>query len=265
MKTFLEDTHFAAAQYLGDRDQQQDSCRFVSYGDRKSLVANLADGMGGYEGGKVASETVISSFLTQLSALDKSGKNQGDTIEMTRRLAKFTVEANRALKRKIERSPKEMVGMGTTFLSVFINQNEFGFTSVGDSPLLHWDAQRQLLNRLNDDHSMMEEIYMKLIRSEWSEEQKRNLLAQRSTLRSALIGEPIRIQQTRAPFKAKPGDILVLGSDGLLSLEHHRIAEILRKHQRESAVSICSKMTSRIEEKRIKGQDNATVMVVVFP
>jgi protein phosphatase len=244
---------FAALQLQGGRPYQED--HFGCLNDlgeadpRPSrLLIVLADGMGGHTGGALASSAAVETFL---EAYQKVG---GDTSV---RLEASLESSNERIRIEVAQN-HELVGMGCTLVAAAFLDGGLVWVSVGDSPLLR--LREGELMQLNADHSMAPLIAMRVDAGEMSEEEAARH-PQRNALRSALIGEPIPHTDVReTPVRLKPGDKFVLASDGLQTLSNREIAAILGEEA--DALDLARKLLRAVEEKRRRGQDNTTVIVV---
>lgn len=191
-------------QHQGGRPYQEDSWALRPLADG-SLLAVVADGMGGHAGGAVASKLVVEAFLAALHR----GLSLADGLK----------EANEAVRKGAAGKP-DLAGMGSTVIAAIVKDDEAHWISVGDSPF--YRVANGKLERLNADHSMAPQI---------DELQERGVLSAeeaaahpgRHTLREAVMGEPLTlIDEGRR--KIGPGTRLLLCSDGVQSLSHDAIA-----------------------------------------
>ena len=113
----------AALSLIGDREDQQDSLGYVLRQDEGIIV--VADGMGGYEGGKTASELAVKTFLSQYDE-NHSSVNQTEMMIAT---AKKTDELIAGLKNE----NGGLLKAGSTVVSISINRRKLMWCSVGDS------------------------------------------------------------------------------------------------------------------------------------
>ena len=185
-------------QHQGARPYQEDSwaLRTLGYG---SLLAVVADGMGGHAGGAIASKLAVEAFV---HALEQGGG-----------LADGLREANEAVGKGAVGKP-DLAGMGATLVAAQVRGDEVRWISVGDSPFFVVSAGR--LERLNADHSMAPQIDEMLKRGLLTEEEAVHHPA-RHTLREAVMGEPLTLidkGRRRLGADAK----LLLCSDGVQTL-----------------------------------------------
>ena len=107
-----------------------------------TVLAVLADGMGGHVGGALASNLVCTTLLETYA----KGK---ETV--SRRLAMSLDAANQAIRRKGTANP-QLMGMGATAVGVAFCPDGAHWISVGDSPLYLY--RKGELTRVNEDHSL---------------------------------------------------------------------------------------------------------------
>jgi serine/threonine protein phosphatase PrpC len=185
-------------QHQGARPYQEDSWALRTLGDG-SLLAVVADGMGGHAGGATASKLAVEAFV---HALEQGGG-----------LADGLREANEAVGKGAVGNP-DLAGMGATLVAAQVRGDEVRWISVGDSPFFLVSAGR--LERLNADHSMAPQIDEMLKRGLLTEEEAIHHPA-RHTLREAVMGEPLTLidkGSRRLGADAK----LLLCSDGVQTL-----------------------------------------------
>jgi len=170
----------------------------------------VADGMGGAQAGEVASRIAT-------EALDESKAGQ----EAPERYLRAVAEAANQRIHGLAQRDASRSGMGTTLTAVLIGDDEISIGHVGDSrAYLYRDGE---LRRLTSDHSLVEELRRQgRLTDEQAEEHP-----QRSIITRALGPEP-KVDVDTMTYPARPGDVILLCSDGLTTMIGEReIAEIL--------------------------------------
>ena len=115
--------------------------------------------------------------------------------------------------------------MGCTIIAAWIDDLGIRWTSVGDSLLLLYRLPDVI--RLNADHSLGSFLdeqarQNRITRSEAKRNRNRN------ALRSALTGSKIDLIDLRSePLELRPGDWVLLASDGICSLHGDEIADVV--------------------------------------
>ena len=175
-------------------------------------IVILADGMGGYNAGEVASgmaTTVLASELesafatTPPHALDRgSGKSYAHAC-----LRDKIASTNLAIHAASE-SQMQLAGMGTTLVAALFHDNQVTVAHVGDSRLYRLRGDE--LSVVTRDHSLLQEqIDSGLIsREDARYSQNRNLVTR------ALGVDPV-VEAEINDYPVFPGDIYLLCSDGL--------------------------------------------------
>lgn len=185
------------------REENQDSLRVhepddLTVATKYGSLYALADGMGGYSHGSLASQTALEAFFTTFyeGRPHKSLNNLRDGIQT----------ANLAVHQAAQRAG--VLRMGTTLTAVNILDQHLYLTHVGDSrAYLIRDGQAKCLTK---DHSVAGElVQMKLISPD-----KVRAHSQRSVLNRSL-GIKLFVQPDVAQVALKEDDLIVLCSDGV--------------------------------------------------
>lgn len=192
------------AQHQGGRPYQEDSWALRTMNDG-TLLAVVADGMGGHAGGAVASKLVVEALVATVAA--------GGSLLQGLQKANEAVAAGAAGK-------PELAGMGSTLIAVRLKGSEMGWISVGDSPL--YLVAEAGLERLNADHSMAPQIDALAKRGVISASEAANHPG-RHTLREAVMGQPLALID-EGNRTLQSGSRLLLCSDGVQSLTDDKIA-----------------------------------------
>jgi len=215
-----------------------------------ALVAVLADGMGGHAGGALASSTICSTFLSSFAGASGEGRM---------RLKSSLAAANEALTRKVAANP-QLAGMGATLVGAAIGDAGLSWVSVGDSPMYLYRAGE--LVQLNEDHSLAPVIDHMVEQGRMSPEEAR-ADPRRHYLRSAVTGDEIElIDAPERPLELAPGDIVVIASDGLHTLEPDAVRDVIAKCAAEGADAVADALIRSVIEADEPHQDNTTVVVV---
>ena len=191
-----------------DVGRQRRSNEDSSYASAPVFV--VADGMGGAQAGEGASQMVVEAF--------SEGVPQNGTPE--ERLSVVVQKANREIHARSQ-SDAASAGMGTTVTAAYLDEDSVALAHVGDSrAYLLRDGE---LSRLTEDHSLVEE----LLRGGKLTEEEALEHPQRSVITRALGIEPI-VEIDTWTYPLRPGDVLLLCSDGLTSmLSEQQIQQLL--------------------------------------
>lgn len=270
--------HFEIAAFAttGDREYQEDSWTVRSMrgdtlderaaGDTgvrvtgaDGLLVILADGVGGRPGGDEASKLVTKHGAEAFLA------STGDPVERLKGLANA---ANDAVGRVNQNRPSSK-RMASTLIAATLTSGKPGqpgrmdFVSVGDSLILR--IREEEVHKVNASHKHAVQIDRAAVLS-GSEEQWQLALsdADRGSISSAIVGNPIRLMQAAADRRIYPDDVLIFASDGLetLSTEHLRVLvpDLL---SRGGVVRVAQGLVQAAERiGRGHHQDNTTIVVV---
>jgi PPM family protein phosphatase len=206
----------------------------------RAPVFVVADGMGGAQAGEVASRLAIEAF-------EQGVPGDGNPEE---RLATVVREANHQIYER-SRADRGRAGMGTTLTAAYVDDAHVAIAHVGDSrAYLFRDGT---LQRLTQDHSLVDELVR---RGKLTEEQAAEH-PQRSIITRALGPEP-DVEVDTWTYPARPGDVILLCSDGLTSMiSEERVRELLASHDNLNGAA-----DALIDEaNEAGGRDNITVVL----
>ncbi len=215
-----------------------------------SLVAVLADGMGGHAGGALASVTICGIFLQYFAGAAGSGPA---------RLSPALNAANDAIRAKVSANPS-LSGMGATLVGTAIGSGGLSWISVGDSPMYLF--RNGDLVQLNEDHSLAPVIDKLVEQGKLSVDQAR-ADPRRHYLRSAVTGEDLElIDAPERPLQLVGGDIVVISSDGIHTLEPDDIRRVIASYKGDGPAAIADALVRNVDNAGAPHQDNTTVIVI---
>jgi len=240
-------------QILGARDRQEDAVTHRPFNDGESLLVVLADGMGGHQGGEVASRTSVDVFVSAFFTDYLS-------LKIPYRLFGSLERANKELE-AIGKKNTELGGMGSTLVAATFSSSGLSWISVGDSLLLR--VRDGKVQRLNEDHSMAPLLDEAVKKGTLTPEQVAGH-KDRNALRSAVSGAAIElIDVSDRPEPLRNGDVILLASDGVLTLTHEEIALLVNAQKSAGARAIVSKLLEAVSTKNKRRQDNTTIAAVI--
>ena len=130
------------------RHENQDT--FAVEQGKKLLIAVVCDGMGGAEGGQIASSVAVETFMKEMRALIRADM----TAEQLRELASFCVaKANTAVYQRALQDPAYQ-GMGTTLVSAVAEEKYAIVCNIGDSRA--YLIRGGEITRITHDHSVVQ-------------------------------------------------------------------------------------------------------------
>ena len=236
---FLELQPFGVTHAGKVRENNEDAL-LVGEGEDETLFA-VADGIGGFEAGEVASSLAIDAL---------KGLGPDDSFERAIR------EANRRIL-AVGRGDDKLSGMGTTVVAV-----RFGGTqSEPVAELAHVGDSRAYLVRdgevrpVTEDHSLVAELVRSgdLTRAQAAEHPQKNLIT-----RALGADEDVDVDTSVLPVQA--GDRFLLCSDGLSDMvPEATISEIVLDAQDDPERASRDLLSAALEA---GGNDNITVVVV---
>jgi PPM family protein phosphatase len=180
----------------------------------KGLVV-LADGMGGYNAGEVASGMATTVLVTELQhLLEERSPHDIDPesgLPIAQRLLREQIaKANSSIFQASQSQP-QYAGMGTTLVVCLFYDNKVLVAHLGDSRL--YLARDDKFKQVTRDHSLLQEqIDSGLI----SPAQAKN--AQHKNLVTKALGIDPSVEPEIHEYPVKPGDIYLLCSDGLCDM-----------------------------------------------
>lgn len=200
------------------RQENQDTFALDHVESAETVVAVVCDGMGGVNGGKLASSIAAETFMDGLRRqlrpdMDREESGRAQTLSVS--------QANRAVFERSVENP-ELSGMGTTLVSAVVTGNEAVICNVGDSRAYHISAEG--IRRVTRDHSVVESLVESgdLTPEQARTHPNRNLITR-------ALGPERFIESDLFAVRLAEGDSLLLCSDGLtIVLEDREILEVLR-------------------------------------
>lgn len=227
-----------------DRPDNEDCCGHLIDSPDAAVFA-VADGIGGYEGGEVASSMAIE--LT-LQAWRDSPASWGAAKRLARAVQFANIEIhNRAL------AVPELRRMGTTLTAVAIDKGMLAAAHVGDCRL--YLARRHTITQLTKDHTMVaEKVRMGLLTAERARNHPERSMLVRS------IGQELIVSVDRISIPLVQGDRLILCSDGLHNVL--RDSELEHMTRDLNAAAACRALVETANQRGTA--DNLTVAVFMM-
>ena len=207
----------------------------------------LADGMGGYKGGEIASKLATDSVKKYIKRnFDESLVEKDEILKL---IASAVEYANMVVYEKSKEIP-ELEGMGTTLEVCLIYNNKAYIGHVGDSRV--YRIRNGVIRKLTKDHSYVQQLVedKKITREEAKTHPKKNMLTK------ALGCTPYVEPDIRARNFEK-GDIFIICSDGLTNMvPENNICELIM----QDITTAADKLIETANE--LGGYDNITVIII---
>jgi serine/threonine protein phosphatase PrpC len=175
--------------------------------DDEVALAILADGMGGYNAGEVASNMATTFIRTELGRWLREASAQANDAEVRRAMDICVDNANRAIFNAANTTP-QYAGMGTTLVVAVFRDGRLLLGHVGDSRCYRLRAGK--LEQITRDHSLLQEqIDAGLITPEQA------AVSSNKNLVTRAVGVEDGVLLETHQHDVLPGDLYLMCSDGL--------------------------------------------------
>lgn len=219
----------------GKRDNNQDYMLSKTFGDSRSLHI-IADGMGGYQNGKLAAEIVANTICDYLS--------QATCVDTDKSILEAVEIANNKIK---EYALKENTKMGTTIGAAYFAENTLKIFWVGDVRINHISNSVQVFKSV--DHSFVNDLKAKGLTSQGVDIKRLKHIVTRS-----VQGAVDKYQPQIQSLDFAPNDRIMICSDGFL--------EALGTNEIKN-VGIIPELTLKKLKERCKScPDNSSLIVI---
>jgi PPM family protein phosphatase len=218
--------------------------------DEPAGLAVLADGMGGYNAGEVASNMATAFVAAELGRWLRDLQDISSPADLRRAMEICVDNANRAIFNSANSNP-HYAGMGTTLVVAVFRGPQLVLGHVGDSRAYRLRAGR--LQQLTRDHSLLQEqLDAGLITPEQA------LYATHKNLVTRAVGVEDTVLLEVHTHDVAPADIYLLCSDGLSDmLSDMEIARQL--NGQPSMQAACQALVEAANE--AGGRDNISVIL----
>ena len=229
------------------RDMNQDSYLVLEEENYKLCI--LADGMGGYKGGEIASSLAVNAVQNYIK---NNFENTPKATENILKLINDAVEYANMIVYEKSREDEELKDMGTTLDTCIIYNGKLYIGHVGDSRI--YRIRKNIIRKLTTDHSYVEKLVKEgtITKEEAQNHPKKNMLTK--ALGCSSFVEPDLLYKV-----FQKGDILLMCSDGLTNMLNEEIIYNIVTKQ-ENAENNSKELINLAND--LGGYDNITAIIV---
>lgn len=220
---------------------------YISNQDNDLSIFILADGMGGYNGGEVASKIAVESARKYIE--EKADDLQNNEKKIIDVLKSATAYANNTVY-EISKENKNLEEMGTTLEICLIYNKKVYISHIGDSRVYSIIGGK--IERLTTDHSYVEKLVNDgtITREEAENHPKKHVLIK-------ALGCVPEIEPDIIERKFEKNEILVICSDGLTNmLKDDKIRDVVINNIEDPEKELIK------EANLAGGYDNITAIII---
>lgn len=187
------------------QDNEDNLLYFFPAAGSQTLFAMVADGMGGHNAGEVASSLACETAKSYIS--------RQYTLANTAAMLEILMQQMHQQIRNAAQENSQYAGMGTTAVTLFLNEQQAYFASVGDSRIYHYTSGT--LQQLTTDQTLVNQMISegKITREEGLHHEMKHVLLQ--ALGTVVQVKP-EVSSNGLPLQA--GDKFFLCSDGIYDM-----------------------------------------------
>lgn len=216
----------------------------------------LADGMGGYNAGEVASgiavKTIVNLVREALAREDLEGNDQETGLARASIILRDAIYRANKIIHQTSKTQPQCEGMGTTIVSCLFYDNRVSIAHVGDSRLYRLRNDR--FEQMTMDHSLLQEL---VDRGFYSQEE-----AQRATNKNYVtraLGVEPNVEVEINEEAVHKGDYYVLCSDGLSDMVEDEDIHLTISTFSANLDSVAKQLTQLANDNG--GRDNVSVVM----
>ncbi len=232
------------AQTIGTREKQDDS--FAASVKEYGVMAIVADGIGGYINGKLASQITVETFLDEFEKRDV-------TDNLTYYFQKSAMLSNERIRDEFGDTKG-----GTTVVSVVLKDDKLFWTSVGDSNIAVFRSGRLIMvNRKENVKNWLEDQYYA------GAVRKEEVLSNSSDTRLVnYLGYDgfKKADESDRPIFLKKKDKILIYSDGVELLGQIELERMLSRKMHPQ--KIADAIIDAVDAHKKKKKDNATIIIL---
>lgn len=228
------------------RTQNQDDCRFGVISP-SCVWAVVCDGMGGANGGNIASATAV-EFISK--EIEKMYSDELSKPELATLMTEIVSQANKAIFDMAQKDV-ELTGMGTTCEFVLVKDTTVHVVHVGDSRT--YAIRGGKIKQLTEDHSVVQEMVR---RGEITADQAQTHPNKNFITRALGIKPDVHLDYIETNFIY--GDVLLVCTDGFSNcVTTGDMVKICHENRGEGLTEVLVE-----KAKTGGGTDNITVAVI---
>src|SRR5579862_2913549 len=172
----------------------------------------LADGIGGYNAGEVASgiavKTIVSLVREQIEREDLNAHDRGANLSRPSIILRDAIHRANKIIYQTARSQPQCEGMGTTVVAALFFDNRVTIAHVGDSRMYRQRSDK--FEQVTMDHSLLQEL---VDRGFYSAEEAQRAANKNYVTRALGVEPSVEVEIQEIPVQK--GEVYMLCSDGL--------------------------------------------------
>lgn len=228
------------------RQSNQDAYKSGIFPDQSAWVV-VCDGMGGANGGNIASSIAVDKISEQIILSYREGVSDNSVKNL---ITSAIFNANLAVHDRAS-ADVELSGMGTTVVAAVVSRGVAHIAHAGDSRAYLITAQG--IRQLTTDHSMVQEM---VDNGDITEQQAKKHPQKNIITRALGVEASIQIDYCENTFQ--PGDLLLICTDGLTN--YVDAEQIYQLSKDLDANAMTDKLITLAKDSG--GGDNITVAIV---
>jgi len=223
------------------------------YSDSNLGFVVLADGMGGHQGGEIASAMAVSGVTLALSEANFLNNSEPHSTLIPTLLDQTISKVNKEIFHAAE-SKAQYKGMGTTIVVAVKHENVLFYAHVGDSRLYRF--RKNKLEQLTKDHSLVNEL---LEQGYYKTPEEAASAGQKNVITRAVgIAEEVKVDV--AQVSVEEDDMFLLCSDGLSDMINDKeISNCLQNFNGEQDILLSTLINKACDA---GGRDNVSVILL---
>ena len=221
---------------------------YISEAEDKIKLFILADGMGGYNAGEVASKMAVEAVKEYIYKHFQKNKDNKEKIED---LLREAIEYANNVVYKKSQSQKELNGMGTTLDVCLIYNSKVYIGHVGDSRV--YRIRKEFMRRITRDHSYVQTLIEDgtITKEEAFHHPKKNMLTK-------ALGCMEKVEPDIYTKTFIKDDIILMSSDGLTNMiKEDEIYNTIKQDKENATENLVKQANDN------GGYDNITVVIIM--